>query len=126
MSKIRGNGTKPEIFVRKFLFSHGIRYRKNVKKLPGTPDIVLSKYNTAIFIHGCFWHGHKNCKSSKLPSTNKSFWYNKISKNIIRDKKNKKDLKKLGWKVITIWQCKLKNNSIREKSLEALLNSELL
>ena len=122
MSKITGKDTKPEILVRKFLFANGFRYRKNVKTLPGKPDIVLPKYKTVIFVHGCFWHGH-NCKAGKLPETRKEFWKEKINGNIKRDKRNKLELEKSGWKVITIWQCELKNNEIRTKTLEKLINT---
>ncbi len=121
MSKISGKETKPEIQVRKFLFANGFRYRKNDKRYPGKPDIVLPKYKTAIFIHGCFWHGH-DCPAGKLPETRKEFWENKIKGNIKRDKKNKIEMEKQGWKVITIWQCELKNKRIREKTLKDLLN----
>lgn len=122
MSNIRGNETKPEILVRTYLFSKGLRYRKNVKTLPGKPDIVLAKYKTVILVHGCFWHGHKNCKASTLPTSNKLFWKKKISGNILRDKSNIKQLRKLGWRVIEIWQCKIKNAKIREKTLTSLIN----
>lgn len=120
MSKISGKETKPEILVRKFLFSNGFRYRKNLKKLPGTPDIVLLKYKTAIFVNGCFWHGHKNCKKAALPATNINFWQNKINGNIKRDKAKKLLLKKMGYKVITIWQCQLNSNN-RKKTLNRLI-----
>lgn len=96
MSKISGKDTKPEILVRKYLFSKGFRFRKNVKDLPGKPDILLSKYKTIIFINGCFWHGHENCKKSALPATNIAFWKGKISSNIIRDKKIYVELSKHG------------------------------
>jgi len=122
MSKISGKETKPEILVRKYLFANGFRYRKNVKDLPGKPDIVLPKYKTVIFIHGCFWHGH-NCKAGKLPKTRKEFWKEKINRNIQRDKNNKIELQKQGWKVITIWQCKLKNKMIQEKTLKNLIDT---
>ena len=122
MSKISGKETKPEIQVRKFLFANGFRYRKNDKRYPGKPDIVLPKYKTAIFIHGCFWHGH-DCPAGKLPETRKDFWENKINGNVERDKRNKEELEKLGWRVITIWQCELKNKGIREKTLNELLNT---
>ena len=124
MSKISGKETKPEILVRKFLFSNGFRYRKNLKKLPGTPDIVLSKYKSVIFINGCFWHGHKNCKKATLPTTNINFWQNKINGNIQRDRKNKFLLKKLGYNVITVWQCKL-NSKTRKKTLTELIKKIL-
>ena len=107
MSKISGKETKPEILVRKYLFAHGLRYRKNVKKLPGKPDIVLPKYKTIIFVNGCFWHGHENCKKSALPATNTEFWKEKISANVIRDKKVFTELHSMGYKVLIIWQCEL-------------------
>jgi len=117
MSKISGKETKPEILVRKYLFSEGFRFRKNDKRLPGRPDIVLPKYKIVIFIHGCFWHGH-HCKAAKLPETNKEFWKSKINSNIERDKKNQRELRKLGWKVIVIWQCELKNKKLTAKKLK--------
>lgn len=107
MAKIRGDETQPEIVVRKFLFSKGYRFRKNVKTLPGKPDIVLPKYKAVIFVHGCFWHKHKNCKKAQLPETRKEFWEKKISGNVGRDKKNIMHLKKTGWQVIVLWQCRL-------------------
>lgn len=119
MSKISGTETKPEILVRKYLFGKGFRFRKNDKRLPGRPDIVLPKYKTVIFIHGCFWHGH-HCKTGKLPETNKEFWENKINSNIERDKKNQHKLEKLGWKIIIIWQCKLKNKIMITKKLKEI------
>ena len=119
MSKIPGTETKPEILVRKYLFSKGFRFRKNDKRLPGRPDIVLPKYKTVIFIHGCFWHGHR-CKAGKLPEANKEFWENKINSNMKRDKKNQHKLEKLGWKIIIIWQCKLKNKKMMTKKLKEI------
>lgn len=120
MSNISGKETKPEIMVRRYLFSKGFRFRKNDKRYYGKPDIVLPKYKTVIFIHGCFWHGH-NCKKGKLPKTRKEFWKDKISGNIERDKRNKEELEKAGWKVIVVWQCELSlstkndlNNIIKE------------
>ena len=120
MSKISGKNTKPEILVRKFLFSKGFRYRINVKTLPGKPDIVLPKYKTVIFINGCFWHGH-NWKKGKLPSSNIDFWKEKISNNKSRDDKNSDLLVKLGWKVIIIWQCEVSKIDNRIKILNKLL-----
>ena len=120
MSKISGKNTKPEILVRKFLFSKGFRYRINVKTLPGKPDIVLPKYKTVIFINGCFWHGH-NCKKGKLPSSNIDFWKEKISNNKLRDDKNSDLLIKLCWKVIIIWQCEVSKIDNRIKILNKLL-----
>jgi len=119
MSKISGTETKPEILIRKYLFSKGFRFRKNDKRLPGRPDVVLPKYKTVIFIHGCFWHGH-HCKAGKLPETNKEFWENKINSNMERDKKNQHKLEKLGWKIITVWQCKLKNKKVLTKKLKEI------
>lgn len=120
MSKVPQKGTKPEYIVRKFLFSNGFRYRVNVKKLPGSPDIVLPKYKTVIFVHGCFWHGH-SCKYANLPVTNYDFWYDKIEKNKERDASKNQLLKDLGWNVFIVWQCELKNTVIRKQRLEILL-----
>lgn len=108
MSQIKGKNTKPEELVRKYLFSQGFRYRKNDKRLPGTPDIVLPKYKTAIFVNGCFWHGHEGCKYFVWPKSNEEFWKNKINTNIARDKKKTQALEELGWKVIVVWECELK------------------
>ncbi|MCK5022082.1 MAG: DNA mismatch endonuclease Vsr [Candidatus Pacebacteria bacterium] len=122
MSKIRSKKTKPEELVRKYLFSKGFRYRINDKRYPGTPDIVLPKYHTIIFVNGCFWHGHENCKAAKLPKTNTELWKNKILNNIARDKINIEKLKNEKWKVIIIWQCEINTKNNREKRLELLIN----
>lgn len=114
MSHIHGKDTKPEWIVRRYLFSRGYRYRKHVKGLPGTPDIVLRKYRVVIFVHGCFWHGHE--KDSHLPSTNTEFWRKKIERNQQRDNRNKVLLQRLGWNVLTIWECQLKP-SVRNRTL---------
>ena len=114
MSCIKGKGTKPEEIVRKYLFSQGFRYRKNDKRLPGTPDIVLPKYKTVIFVNGCFWHGHKGCKYFVWPKNNAEFWKKKIEDNISRDQKNIELLEAQGWSVIIIWECELKKVSIDE------------
>ncbi len=119
MSQIRSKDTKPEEIVRKYLFSQGFRDRKNVKELPGHPDIVLPKYKTIVFVHGCFWHMH-NCGSFHWPSTNKDYWENKIRKNVERDILNERFLKSAGWKVIVIWECELKNSQ-RNKALSELV-----
>lgn len=121
MSKITGKETKPEILVRKYLFANGFRYRKNAKELPGKPDIVLPKFKTVIFVHGCFWHGHKGCNKSALPSTNTKFWKEKISKTVERDKTKARKLLQAGWNVLTIWQCELQSK-VREKNLNRLKN----
>lgn len=106
MAKIHSKDTKPELIVRRYLYHRGYRYRKNVRGLPGTPDIVLRKYGVVIFIHGCFWHGHEVDKI--MPHTNTEFWNKKIEANRKRDERNKEALKKLGWNVMTIWECQLK------------------
>ena len=122
MSKISGKETKPEILARKFLFANGFRFRKNDKRYPGKPDIVLPKYKTVIFVHGCFWHGH-NCPAGKLPETRKEFWEAKINGNIERDKRKKSELEKQGWQVITIWECELKNKKTQERTLKRLIDT---
>lgn len=114
MSCIKGKNTKPEEIVRKYLFSQGFRYRKNDKRYPGTPDIVLPKYKTAILINGCFWHGHQGCRYFVVPKSNTEFWVNKIEKNKQRDNKKIEELRSLGWKVIVIWECQLKKDVINE------------
>ena len=120
MSHISGKETKPEIMVRKYLFSEGFRFRKNVKNLPGKPDIVLAKYKTVIFIHGCFWHGH-SCKRGALPNTNAVFWETKIEGNVERDKRDIAELEKQGWEVIVIWQCEIRTAQLRERYLQTLI-----
>lgn len=111
MSRIKGKNTKPEMLVRKFLHAHGFRYRLHDKKLPGKPDIVLRKYKTVIFVHGCFWHGHEGCKYYVIPKTRTDWWLNKITGNISNDEKAITTLKKNGWKVLNVWECELKANN---------------
>ncbi len=118
MSRIKGKNTKPEMLVRRFLFAQGFRYRLHVKTLPGKPDIVLPKYKTVIFIHGCFFHGHEGCRYFKVPATRTEWWMDKIEGNKKRDSDNEKKLTELGWKVIAVWECKLK-----PKNHETTLNS---
>ena len=120
MAKIRSKNTTPEKKVRSILHRIGYRFRIHNQKLPGTPDIVLPKYKSVIFVHGCFWHGH-NCKKGKLPSSNTDFWKEKISNNKSRDAKNSDLLVKLGWKVIIIWQCEISKIDNRTKILNKLL-----
>src|SRR6056297_1687401 len=115
MSRIKGKNTKPEILVRKFLFHNGLRYRKNVKELPGKPDIVISKYNTIIFVNGCFWHAHENCELFKWPKSRSEKWRKKLEGNRKRDRKNIKKLEDNGWKVIVIWECQLKSKDYINK-----------
>ncbi|MBB3703082.1 very short patch repair endonuclease [Alloprevotella rava] len=109
MSRIRSKNTKPELALRKALFARGFRYRVNDKKLPGKPDIVLPKYKTVIFIHGCFWHGHEDCKYAYIPKTNTRFWIDKITSNAERDKVNAEKLTALGWNVLTVWECEIRH-----------------
>ena len=111
MSHIRSKNSKPEELVRKYLFSKGFRYRKNVKTLPGCPDIVLPKYKTVIFVNGCFWHKH-DCPRFVWPSTNEEYWRPKIMGNVERDKRNLAELQQLGWTVLTVWECELKKKVI--------------
>lgn len=119
MAAIHSANTKPEIIVRKYLFAHGFRYRLNHKRLPGHPDIVLRKYRTCIFINGCFWHGHEGCKYFRMPKSNVQFWTAKIERNKERDERVQRELAKMGWHSMTIWECELKHG-VREKTLEAL------
>lgn len=114
MSKIRSTNSAPEEKVRKYLFSKGFRYRKNVKSLPGCPDIVLPKYKTVIFVNGCFWHKH-DCPRFVWPSSNKEYWEPKIRRNVERDKINIELLQKEGWRVLVVWECELKKNVIEER-----------
>ena len=122
MSQIKGKDTKPEILVRKFLYANGFRYRLYTTKLPGKPDIVLTKLKTVILINGCFWHGHKNCRYFKIPSTRTEFWKEKISSNVERDKKNSRLLKAQGWQILTIFECQLKGPKL-PITLEKLLTT---
>lgn len=118
MSHIRSTNSKPEEIVRKWLFAHGFRYRKNVRKLPGCPDIVLAKYQTVIFVNGCFWHKH-DCPRFVWPSSNQEYWKPKIQRNVERDCENITALQNIGWNVLIIWECELKKD-MREKRLERL------
>jgi DNA mismatch endonuclease (patch repair protein) len=119
MSKIRSKDTKPELLVRKFLHRHGFRYRLHAKDLPGTPDIVLPKYKTVIFVNGCFWHGHQECKYYVVPKSRTEWWLNKINGNIIKDISSKEALLLSNWNVIEVWECDLKKNKM-DATLEAL------
>jgi DNA mismatch endonuclease (patch repair protein) len=122
MSRIRSKGTKPEMLVRKYLFSKGFRFRLNVKNLPGKPDIVLAKYKTAIFIHGCFWHGHQNCKYFVVPKTRAEWWIDKITHNKILDVENLAKLKAKGWNVLVIFECELMKDKIESTLSEITTN----
>ena len=115
MAAIKSKNTKPEIAVRKLLHSMGYRFRLHRKDLPGSPDIVLPKYKTVIFVHGCFWHRHENCKYASIPKTRTEFWENKFKENIKRDQVNQKNLYKLGWNIVIVWECELKRiNYLKE------------
>lgn len=118
MSRIRSKNTKPELFLRSWLHSQGLRFRIHRKDLPGKPDIVLPKYKTAIFVHGCFWHYHADCREGRIPNTNSKFWQDKLSKNISRDVMHQQKLRELGWRVLVVWECELesanKNNNMNE------------
>lgn len=107
MSRVHGKDTAIEVKVRKYLFHEGFRYRKNDPRLPGKPDIVLPKYRTVVFIHGCFWHRHPGCKRATTPSSNYDYWQKKFKRNVQNDKKNRKLLSDMGWNVITIWECEI-------------------
>ena len=107
MSLIKGKGTSIEVKVRKYLFSKGFRFRKNDKRLPGKPDIVLPKYRTVIFVHGCFWHRHPGCKDATIPKTRTEFWLDKFEKNVANDRIHKTKLEEDGWNVITLWECEI-------------------
>jgi DNA mismatch endonuclease (patch repair protein) len=122
MSRIKGKNTKPEMLVRKFLFSKGFRYRLHDKKLPGKPDIILPKYKTVIFVHGCFWHGHEGCKYFVVPKTRTDWWLNKINGNVANDKIKQGLLEQAGWRIINLWECELKPGIVSE-TLSGLLSA---
>lgn len=113
MSRIKGKDTKIEVEVRKYLFSKGYRFRKNDKRYPGKPDIILPKYHVAIFVHGCFWHRHKGCKDATTPKTRTEFWLEKFDKNVKNDQIKQEKLRESGWKIIVIWECELKKDFIK-------------
>ena len=120
MSRIKNKNTRPEMLVRKFLFARGFRYRLNDKKLPGKPDIVLPNYKTVIFVNGCFWHGHENCKYFKLPATRTEWWKEKIEGNIKNDIKKHNQLREEGYKVIVIWGCEVKNKTVYNRLIDEI------
>lgn len=119
MAAIHGKDTKPELLVRRYLWSHGFRYRLNYPRLPGKPDIVLRRYRTCIFVNGCFWHGHEGCPYYKVPKTNTPFWQNKVTRNKARDLKVQHELAAMGWHSITIWECELRPHQ-RQQTLQSL------
>ena len=122
MSAIKSKNTKPEIKVRKVLHSMGYRFRLHRKDLPGSPDIVLPKYKTVIFVHGCFWHRHENCKYASTPKTRQEFWEAKFQENINRDKLNQENLSSKGWKIIIVWECEIKD---KDFDLNRLFKNEI-
>ena len=122
MSAIKSKNTKPEIAVRKVLHSMGYRFRLHSKDLPGSPDIVLPKYKTVIFVHGCFWHRHQNCKYASTPKTRQEFWNKKFNENINRDKINQENLSSKGWKIIIVWECEIKDQDF---DLNRLFKNEI-
>jgi len=127
MGSVPRESTSPELLVRKALFAASFRYRANDKRYPGSPDIVLPKFNAVIFIHGCFWHQHKGCSKSGRPQTRKEFWNQKLDANIERDKRNIKQLKSMGWRVAVVWECAIKKKSVFEQtmiSLESWIRSD--
>ena len=128
MAAIRGKNTKPELLVRKFLWSHGFRYRLNHRGLPGKPDIVLRKYRTCIFVNGCFWHKHEGCKFYSLPKSHSDFWLRKMSRKQQRDKEVQHLLARMGWHCITVWECQLRPSSreLTLMSIDRALSSILL
>ncbi len=122
MSKIRSKDTKPERVVRSALHKLGFRFRIHKKDLPGKPDIVLSKYQTVIFVHGCFWHYHQDCREGRIPSTNSHFWKEKLEKNVAKDQRHQLALKALGWRVIVVWECELNTQELFLHTIENLVN----
>lgn len=124
MSSVRQQDTKPEKLVRSILHKLGFRFRKNVSSIAGKPDIVLPKYKTIIFVHGCFWHQHKDCRKAARPTSNIEFWNTKLDKNVARDKQTLKELKSLGWKVLTIWTCEMKDKELLTEELKSSILAE--
>lgn len=123
MAAIKGKDTKPELIVRKYLFSRGLRFRIQVRKLPGRPDIVLPKYKTVIFVDGCFWHGHEGCKYYRLPKSNIDFWRAKIERNTARDARNEAELRSQGWRVLRVWECDIRTVATRDAYLQRLYDT---
>ena len=123
MSKVKGKDTKPELFVRSLLYKMGYRFRLHRRDLPGNPDIVLPRHKKVIFIHGCFWHGHKACPRAKRPSSNKMFWEEKLNKNIQRDKRNISGLREMGWDPLIIWTCEIKDHANLRIKLHSFLEN---
>jgi len=121
MSRIKGKDTRPELLVRKALHAKGFRFRVNVANLPGRPDIVMRKYATVVLVHGCYWHAH-NCQNGRIPSTNPLFWKEKFLSNRRRDARNARKLRQLGWRVCVVWECQLRTERLRERTINNLAN----
>jgi len=121
MRQVKGADTKPELRVRRWLHARGFRFRLHRKDLPGRPDIVLPGRGAVVFVHGCFWHGHRGCKRSALPTSNHEYWEKKIGRNLVRDRRNAAKLRRLGWRVLTIWECEVGKESVMRRRLEAPL-----
>lgn len=121
MASVHNKNTRPEVIVRKYLFAHGYRFRKNDSRYPGKPDVVLPRYHTVIFVHGCFWHRHPGCSKATTPATNEEFWMSKFKRNVERDLIVQKQLSDLGWRVILVWECELSSKKKRDMRLESLL-----
>jgi len=124
MARIKGENTVPEILVRRIVHSLGYRFRLHADKLPGKPDIVLPRYQKVIFVHGCFWHGHRSCSRSELPTSNVDFWRKKIEGNVTRDKRTMRELRRLGWDVLVVWQCQTKDIARLTRRLEKFLERQ--
>jgi DNA mismatch endonuclease, patch repair protein len=124
MSRVKGRDTKPEVLVRSFVHRMGYRFRVHRRELPGNPDIVLARHKKVIFVHGCFWHGHKGCSRSKRPTTNENFWNNKLNGNIKRDRLNCRELQRMSWKVLVVWECETKTSELLLGKLERFLYDE--
>lgn len=124
MARVKGRDTKPEMSVRSFVHRMGFRFRVHRRDLPGNPDIVLPRHGKVIFVHGCFWHGHKRCPRSKRPATNKSFWNKKLDANIERDKRTRNELRRMGWKLLVVWQCEIRHPEKLLGKLERFLHDE--
>lgn len=122
MSRVRGENTTPELTVRKYLHALGFRYRLHDRNLPGKPDIVLPKYRTVVFVHGCFWHRHRGCRYASMPKSNVKFWKGKFELNVARDKRNAAALRKAGWRCLTIWGCEAKLNENLDRLAERIVN----
>lgn len=124
MSRVKGRDTKPEVLVRSFVHRMGYRFRVHRRELPGNPDIVLARHRKVIFVNGCFWHGHKGCSRSRRPTTNENFWNNKLNGNIKRDRLNCRELRRMGWKVLVVWECETKTSELLLGKLERFLYDE--